>query len=70
MPSQQKIDNKDREVRVEAVQYAFASVRMEGLEPGPEADAIARRFIDGELSLEEYGIEMRKLALEIARRGH
>lgn len=48
-------------------EYGFASVRMEGLEPGPEAEAIARRFIEGELSHEEYHAEMRRLALDIAK---
>ncbi len=70
MPTNQKIDVKERKLRTEAVEYGFASVRMEGLEPGPEAEAIARRFIEGELSHEEYHAEMRRLALDIARNGH
>lgn len=70
MPTKQKIDAKERKLRTEAVEYGFASVRMEGLEPGPEAEAIARRFIEGELSHEEYHAAMRKLALDIARNGH
>ena len=56
-------------LRAEAVGYGFASVRMEGLEPGPEAEAIANRFIEGELSHEEYHAAMRKLALKISRKG-
>ena len=28
---QQKIDDKERKMRAEAVEYGFASVRMEGL---------------------------------------
>jgi len=70
MPAKQKIDSKERKLRTEAVEYGFASVRMEGLEPGPEAEAIAKRFIEGELSHEEYHAAMRKLALDIARNGH
>ena len=70
MPIRQKIDDDERKLREEAVQYGFASVRMEGLEPGPEAEAIATRFIEGELTREEYHAEMRKLALDIARNGH
>jgi hypothetical protein len=50
MPTNQKIDGKELKLRTEAVEYGFASVRMEGLEPGPEAEAVARRFIEGELS--------------------
>ena len=70
MPTKPKIDYKERKLRSEAVRYGFASVRMEGLEPGPEAEAIANRFIEGELSHEEYHAEMRRLALDIARNGH
>ena len=70
MPTKQKIDAKELKLRAEAVRYGFASVRMEGLEPGPEAEAIADRFIEGELSHEEYHAEMRRLALDIARNGH
>ena len=70
MPTKPKIDAKERKLRTDAVEYAFASVRMEGLEPGPEAEAIANRFIEGELSHEEYHAAMRKLALDIARNGH
>lgn len=67
MADKEKIDSKERSLRAEAVEYGFASVRMEGLEPGPEAEAIARRFVEGELSREEYSCAMRKLALSIAR---
>jgi hypothetical protein len=70
MPTRHKIDDKERKLRTEAVQYGFSSVRMEGLEPGPEAEAIANRFIEGELTHEEYHAEMRRLALDIARNGH
>jgi hypothetical protein len=42
------------------------SFPMEGLEPGLEAEAIARRFIEGELSHDEYHGEMRGPALDIA----
>ncbi len=69
-PTKQKIDGTERKLRIEAVQYGFGSVRMEGLEPGPEAEAIANRFIEGELSHEEYYAAMKNLALNIARNGH
>ncbi|HEY6248448.1 MAG TPA: antitoxin VbhA family protein [Candidatus Angelobacter sp.] len=65
-----QIDSKERKLRAEAVEYGFASVRIEGLEPGPEAEAIARRFVEGELSRDEYSDAMRKLALSIAQNGH
>ena len=70
MPTNQKIDGKERKLRAEAVQYGFASVRMEGLEPGPDAEAIATRFIEGELTHQEYHAEMRRLARDVARNGH
>ena len=63
------IDGRERKLRADAVEYSFASVRLEGLEPGPEAEAIAKRFIEGELSHEGYHAAMRKLALDIARKG-
>ena len=64
----QGIDAKERALRAEAVEYSFASVRMDGLEPGPRAEAIANRFIEGDLSHEEYHAAMRNLAREIARK--
>ena len=70
MPKNGKIDAKEPKLRVEAVEYGFASVRMEGLEPGPEAEALARRFVDGELSREEYHEAVIALALSIAQNGH
>lgn len=70
MATNRKIHDKEHRLRAEAVRNGFASVRMEGLEPGPEAEAIANRFVNGELSPEEYHSELRKLALDIARSGH
>ena len=70
MPTRQKIGVRERNLRAEAVQYAFASVRMEGLEPGREAEAIANRFIAGELSHVEYHAAMKALADRIARPSH
>jgi uncharacterized membrane protein len=70
MPTKHKIDGKERKLRADAVHYGFTSVRMEGLEPGSEAEVIANRFIEGELSHEEYHAEMRRLALDVARNGH
>ena len=67
MSSKQTINGKERQLRAEAVHYGFASVRMEGLEPGAEAETIAHRFIEGELSHDEYHAAMRNLALSIAR---
>jgi len=63
-----KIDANERKLRAEAIRYSFVSVRMAGLEPGPEAETIARRFVEGELSREGYSRSMRKLALKIAQK--
>lgn len=70
MANKVKIDREERELRTKAVKYGFASVRMEGLEPGPEAEAIAQRFVEGELSWDKYEVAMRKLALSIVHNGH
>ena len=70
MPKKQNIDGRERQLRANAVQYAFASVRMEGLEPGSEAEAIANRFIAGELSHAQYHAAMKALAHMIARPDH
>lgn len=70
MPTRQKIDGKELELGADAVRYGFASVRLEGLEAGSEAEAIASRFVDGELTHEEYHAARRRLARDIARKGH
>lgn len=69
MADKGKIDEQERALRAKAVKYGFASVRMEGLEPGPEAEAIAQRFVDGELSRDEYHLAMRELALSMVHNG-
>ena len=44
-----------RAQREREVENAFASVRMEGLEPSKESKAIFQRYVDGELTIEEMG---------------
>ncbi|HEY5028036.1 MAG TPA: antitoxin VbhA family protein [Candidatus Angelobacter sp.] len=51
MAIRQNIDGKERKLRANAVQCGFASVRMEALEPGPEAEATANHFIEGGLTM-------------------
>jgi antitoxin VbhA-like protein len=70
MTNKGKIDEQERALRAEAVEYGFATVRLEGLEPGPEAEALAQRFVNGELSEEEYELAIKELALSIIRNGH
>lgn len=37
------------------VENALASVRLEGLEPSPEARVIFQKYVEGQVSLEEMG---------------
>ena len=58
MPPTLKISAEDRAKRSSDVEQALASVRLEGLEPGSEALAIYQRYVEGELNLEQSGIEI------------
>jgi len=49
-----KISDEERQARQQAVEYARASVALEGLEQTEAAKAHAQRFIDGEIDLEQY----------------
>lgn len=49
-----KIDEEERRARKQAVEYAQASVILEGFEISPAAKALAQRFIDGEIDLDQY----------------
>ncbi len=49
-----KISDEERRARQQAVEYAQASVALEGLEQTEAAKAHAQRFIDGEIDLDEY----------------
>ena len=44
----------EEHARQRAVDFARGSVQLSGGEPGPEAEALARRYVEGELSLQEY----------------
>ena len=48
---------------------ALPASAWRGWSQGPEAEAVANRFIEGELTHEQYHAEMRRLALDIARNG-
>ncbi len=43
------------------IDSAIASVRLEGLEPTDAALAIFDRYVDGEISIEEMGAQIRAL---------
>ena len=69
MPVKPTIDRLEREKRAKAVASALASVRIESLEPSPEALAIGERFVEGELTLEEFGAEIQALERRISSNG-
>ena len=50
-----------RQERRDAVAYARGSVRLEGIVLSPAAEALAARYINGEITLEEHtrqGLEL------------
>ena len=61
MPLTLHIADRERIKRQDAVRQALASVRMEGLEPGDEAKAIFQRYVDGGLTLDQMGAEIKAL---------
>ena len=61
MPLSAKITESARANRAAEVRQALASIRMEGLEPGEAALAIFRRYENGDLTLEQMGLEIKAL---------
>jgi hypothetical protein len=49
-----RIDAAERERRQAALDYARASVELEGFKVCPEAEEHGRRFVDGEIDLQEF----------------
>jgi hypothetical protein len=58
MPLTAKITAEERAERASNVEEAVHSVRLEGLEPGPEALAIYQRYVEGEITLKQVGSEI------------
>ena len=58
------ISEAERERRHEAVGFARGSVRFEGVVLSDEAEALAQRFVRGEISLEEHT----RLGIALVRR--
>ncbi|MDR1911574.1 MAG: antitoxin VbhA family protein [Helicobacteraceae bacterium] len=48
------ISNSERARRKKAIEFATASVELEGFNLSEKSREFNRRFIDGEISLEEY----------------
>jgi len=46
--------------RKKAVETALASLRLEGLDPGDFGRSLAEKFINGEMTTEEMGLEIDK----------
>src|ERR1700681_2765037 len=64
MPPILKITAQERAKRLDQVRQALASVRLEGLEPGGEAQSIYQRYVDGEFTLEQMGARLRRCMTE------
>ena len=69
MPVKSKIDVTERKKRAQAITSALASVRIEHMDPGPEALAISERFVEGDLTIEEFGIQICELERRVATNG-
>jgi len=54
MAALSNIDDEERRTRQRAVEYAQASVRLEGFEVSEAAQILAQRFIDCEITLDDY----------------
>jgi hypothetical protein len=64
MDTRAAITAEERARRRAAFEFARGSVRFEGIVLSPEAVALAERFINGEITLEEHT----RLGLELCRR--
>lgn len=53
MQTNEPISEDERRKRQEAVNFARASVGLEGFKPSPECEAQAVRFINGEIEIAE-----------------
>jgi hypothetical protein len=49
-----ELSSSERRRREEAVNFARASIGLEGFKPSLEDEALAQRFIDGEIDLAEF----------------
>ena len=47
------ITDAERRKRQQAVNFARASVGLEGFKPSPECDALAVRYVNGEIEISE-----------------
>ncbi|MES2538616.1 MAG: antitoxin VbhA family protein [Pseudomonadota bacterium] len=61
-PGQPRISDEERVRRKKAIDFARGSVRHEGVVLSPEVEEINRRFIDGELTIDEHIKEIKAVA--------
>jgi tRNA(Ser,Leu) C12 N-acetylase TAN1 len=66
MKQMKPISEAERRRRQEALDVAIASVALEGLTSPKEYDEMARRYIEGEIELDELSEFARKLARTIS----
>lgn len=64
-PHQPATDDQERAARQKAIDFARASVELEGFTLSPEAEAINRRFIDGELTGDEHVAAIHAAVLQV-----
>lgn len=64
-PRHAATDDQERTARQKAIDFARASVELEGFTLSPEVEAISRRFIAGELTGEEHIAAIRAAALQV-----
>lgn len=60
-PVSMSISAQERATRQKAIDFARASVELEGFTLSPEVEAINQRYIDGELSGDEHITAIRAL---------
>lgn len=65
-PAHVGISNQERAARQKEIDFARASIELEGFTLSPEVEAINQRYIDGELSGDEHGAAIRAAVLAYA----
>lgn len=60
------VSARERAARQKEIDFARASVELEGFTLSPEVEAINQRYIDGELSGDEHGAAIRAAVLAYA----
>jgi len=56
------LSDEQRIQRRRSVESALGTTLAEGVSPGPEAIALAERYVAGEISLQDLGIAVRSMS--------